>query len=558
MRVLTSTAEPTSPPGTENVPDSVREGAEGAVDSLGPFWGVLSTVAIAVAIAVGVVLLGSVLVSVALHRRPRLGDQIARCRMPVLAVAVFVAARIGLGLTASDVSWYTGLNFVLVAGIISSLGWLVLRVVRIVEERVLDKYAAEGVEDRRDRKIRTQTVLLRRVIQVAVIVIVVSVILLTIPQVRAVGAGLLASAGVISVVAGLAVQSTLTNVFAGIQLVFTDAIRVGDVVIADEVYGTVEDITLSYVVVKVWDGRRVIYPSSHFTTTAFENWTRTGSALSGTVEIEVDWRAPVNAVRDRLKALLKSTELWDGKDGSIQVSEAMSGTMTLRVAVSARNAGDLWDLRCLVREDLVTYLRTEHPESIYAQRFAESPALSPEHPVQTEEPEAPEHGQPKDRKHDAGPAGSAASATPGAGSVRPPRTPTSPLPRVDPSDGKSTTGTTDTTDRKGATDETGTTDASDTTDRQRQAADTGAVDAVTGSTPLTRSSEDSSMFTGSISAVERNREFAGPGEAAYAARKERAERDAAADAPVDGEPADADRADHADRERAPEEDLSGR
>lgn len=521
--VLTSTggegsAESTGTPGPtpENVPDSVREGAEGAVNSLGPFWGMLSTVAIAVAIAIAVVVAGWLLLNTVLRRKPGMRGQLAKCRIPVLTAAVLLAARIALGLTASDYPWFNGVNFLLMGGIVGSLAWLALRVVQIVEERLLGKYASEGVDDRRDRKIRTQTVLLRRVIQAAIIVIAVSVILLTIPQVRAVGAGLLASAGVISVVAGLAVQSTLTNVFAGIQLAFTDAIRVGDVVIADGVYGTIEDITLSYVVVKIWDGRRVIYPSSHFTTTPFENWTRTGSALSGTVEIDVDWRAPVDATRERLKALLESTELWDGKDSSIQISEALNGTMKLWVAVSARNAGDLWDLRCLVREDLVTFLRSEHPEAIYAQRFAEAPALAPvgvASPAPQEAGEATDAtdthggagtaGSASEQGHDAGPAGSGAGtgSEPGIGTGtgaatgQQPRTPTSPLPRIE---------------------------AGAETGQSRQPADTGATAAVTGSTPLTRSSDDSSVFTGSISAVERNREFAGPGEAAFAERKEKA------------------------------------
>ncbi|REE04131.1 mechanosensitive ion channel family protein [Citricoccus nitrophenolicus] len=524
-----STADPSGSP--ENVQDSVREGAEGAVDSLGPFWGMLSTVAISVAFALAVLVVAWLLVNALLRRKPQLRNQVARCRVPVAVAAVLLAVRIALGLTASTYAWFNGANFLLMAGIIGSLAWLALRVVRIVEERLLGKYASEGVDDRRDRKIRTQTVLLRRVIQAAVIVIAVSIVLLTIPQVRAVGAGLLASAGVISVVAGLAVQSTLTNVFAGIQLAFTDAIRVGDVVIADGVYGTIEDITLSYVVVKIWDGRRVIYPSSHFTTTPFENWTRTGSALSGTVEIDVDWRVPVDATRERLKALLESTELWDGKDSTIQVSEALGGTVKLWVAVSARNAGDLWDLRCLVREDLVNFLRSEHPEAIYAQRFAEMPVQAPSLAPVGAEPGAvkssagePGTGVPAGQDHDGGASGGASGGAAGGAAALQPRTPTSPLPQVNPGTGQQPT--------------------------------TGATTAVTGSTPLTRSSDDSTVFTGSITAVERNREFAGPGEAAFAERKEKAaEADRAESEPGDG--AAPDSAEDGEPQRRPGLDATG-
>ena len=138
-------------------------------------------------------------------------------------------------------------------------------------------------------------------------------------------AGVLASAGVVSVVAGLAMQSTLSNVFAGIQLAFTDAIRVGDVIIIEGNYGHVEEITLSNVVIKSWDLRRFVYPSAYFVATPFENWTRVGSELLGTVELDVDWRVPLDQLRGRLKRLLDSTDLWDGKLGTIEVVHATGG-----------------------------------------------------------------------------------------------------------------------------------------------------------------------------------------------------------------------------------------
>jgi small-conductance mechanosensitive channel len=515
---------------TNTVPDTVQEGAQGAVESLGPFWGVLSTVLVGVLIALVVVVVATLLINVVLRGRPELRRQVARCRVPVAVALSLMAIRIALGLTASEYDWFEGTNFLLLSGIIGALAWLALRIVKIVEERVLAKYKSAGEDDRRDRKIQTQTVLIRRILESLIIVIAVAVILLTIPQVRAVGAGLLASAGVLSVVAGLAVQSTLTNVFAGIQLAFTDAIRVGDVVTVDEVNGIIEDITLSYVVIKIWDGRRVIFPSSHFTTTPFENWTRVGSALSGTVEMEVDWRVPMEEARDRLKALLESTELWDGKEGSLQVTDALGGMVKIRAVVSARNSGDLWDLRCLVREDLVTFLRSEHPEAIYAQRLADGVSvLSPAY-AETGEAEAAaggpgqaEAGRSPER-HDDGASGS----LPGVGSrpdrAREPRPTTSALPRV------------------------GSANGSHAATGQHQAV-TGEP-TVTGSTPLTKASEDSSMFTGSITAIERNREFSGPGEKAYQERKEKvAQADGGAGDDEDGVHARAGRDSAADGER---------
>jgi small-conductance mechanosensitive channel len=501
---------------SNTVPDTMEEGAQGAVDSLGPFWGILSTVLVGVAIALAVVVAASLLFNVVLRSRPELRRQVARCRVPVTVALTLMAVRVSLGLTASEYEWFEGTSFLLLAGIIGALAWLALRIVQVVEERVLRKYKSAGEDDRRDRKIQTQTVLIRRILEALIIVIAVAVILLTIPQVRAVGAGLLASAGLLSVVAGLAVQSTLTNVFAGIQLAFTDAIRVGDVVTVDDVNGIIEDITLSYVVIKIWDGRRMIFPSSHFTTTPFENWTRVGSELSGTVEMEVDWRVPMEEARDRLRALLESTELWDGKEGSLQVTDALGGMVKIRAVVSARNSGDLWDLRCLVREDLVTFLRSEHPEAIYTQRLVESVTVLSPPSAETDEagseaasPDRQEAGQ-SPARHDGGATGS----VPGAGSrpdqARESRPTTSALPRVGSSNGShAATG-------------------------QHQAV-TGDEATATGSTPLTKASEDSSMFTGSITAIERNREFSGPGEKAYQERKDKvAQADGAADEGTEG------------------------
>ena len=177
----------------------------------------------------------------------------------------------------------------------------------MIEAGILGRYQETGVEHRRERRIRTQTILIRRILNAVIVVVAVAVVLLGVPEVRSLGAGLLASAGVISVIAGLAVQSTLTNVFAGFQLAFTDAIRVGDVVDTEGVFGTVEEITLSNVVLKLWDGRRMVYPSSHFTTQPFENWTRVGAEVSGVVELDVDWRVPMDALRARLTHCLLYT-----------------------------------------------------------------------------------------------------------------------------------------------------------------------------------------------------------------------------------------------------------
>ena len=168
---------------------------------------------------------------------------------------------------------------------------------------------------------------------------------------------MLASAGLLSIVAGLAAQSSLANVFAGVQLAFTDALRVGDIVIVDEHWGTIEEITLTYVVVASWDGRRWIVPSTVFISKTFENWTRSSPKLLGTVEFDLDWLVPVEAARVELQRIVRRSDLWDGRTVSMQVTEATGGYVKVRATVSAATSGDLWDLRCYVREELITWLQ---------------------------------------------------------------------------------------------------------------------------------------------------------------------------------------------------------
>ena len=180
----------------------------------------------------------------------------------------------------------------------------------------------------------------------------------------------LASAGVISVIVGLAAQQTLGNVFAGLQLAFTDAIRVGDVVVADDKKetGSVEEITLSYVVVRIWDERRLIIPCRYFTQTPFENWTRRAAAQLGTVELKLDWTAPMALIRSKVEQLLNSTDLWDGRTWGVQVADSDENTVTVRILVSAKSSGTLSDLRAFLREQLISWIVTEEPWARPAQR----------------------------------------------------------------------------------------------------------------------------------------------------------------------------------------------
>uniref|UniRef100_UPI00321655BA mechanosensitive ion channel family protein n=1 Tax=uncultured Arthrobacter sp. TaxID=114050 RepID=UPI00321655BA len=177
-------------------------------------------------------------------------------------------------------------------------------------------------------------------------------------------------------VAGLAAQTSLVNVFAGIQLAFTDAIRVDDVVVVQKEWGRIEEITLTYVVVHIWDDRRLILPSTYFTTTPFENWTRRQSEVMGTVEFDLDWRAPVEDMRAELKKVLATTELWDERVGILQITDATAGFVRVRILVSAADSAQLFDLRCLIREELVLFLQQEHPTALPHVRLESLGAVS--------------------------------------------------------------------------------------------------------------------------------------------------------------------------------------
>src|SRR5690606_19219178 len=184
------------------------------------------------------------------------------------------------------------------------------------------------------------------------------------PEMRAVGTSLLASAGIVSIVAGLAAQSILGNLIAGIQIAFTDAIRVGDVVVVEGEWGRIGEINLSYVIVNVWDERRLVLPCSYFTTNPVETWTRRSDRIMGAVFMDLDWRVPMDAVRERFQQVIDASPAWDRRTSSVFVTDSQGGFVTVRFVMSAKDSGDLWAIRCEVREKMMTWLQQEHPEAL--------------------------------------------------------------------------------------------------------------------------------------------------------------------------------------------------
>ncbi|MGC4875630.1 mechanosensitive ion channel family protein [Micromonospora sp. DT43] len=278
-------------------------------------------------------------------------------------LAVQFAVRFSTGY-AVGVSWRRLLLHLLVLCVIASVAWLVAALLIVVEDTALARFRVDVPNNRHARRVRTQVVMLRRLTVAVIVILTVGVMLMTFPSVRGIGAGVLTSAGVVGVVAALAAQSLLGNVFAGLQLAFSDAVRLDDVVVVEGEWGRIEELTLSYVVVQIWDDRRLILPTSYFTSTPFQNWTRTEAAVLGTAEFDVDWAVPVQTMREELRRLVEGTELWDGRVCVLQITDATGGTVRVRALVSAADAGSLWDLRCLVREHLVAWIRDNRPTAM--------------------------------------------------------------------------------------------------------------------------------------------------------------------------------------------------
>ena len=353
-----------------------QSGAEAAVATtidltlliLGPIVGAF------VGIVVSVLL--SALARKALSKAATASSILARVRRPGhFTFAAWGAwAGLGIALVNPNLSDWNGtsittfLMHVLLIVALACLTWMAYAAAWVFEDAAK---ARQDSDQGRSRRFETQAQVLRRLTQSIVVVVGAVAIIGTFEVARQAMTTVLASAGVISVIAGLAAQQTLGNVFAGLQLAFTDAIRVGDVVVAGDKHetGSVEEITLSYVVVRIWDERRLIIPCRYFTQTPFENWTRRAAAQLGTVELKLDWSAPMTLIRTKVEQLLTSTDLWDGRTWGVQITDSDEYTVTVRVLVSAKNSGHLSDLRAFLREQLISWIVTEEPWARPAQRI---------------------------------------------------------------------------------------------------------------------------------------------------------------------------------------------
>ncbi len=345
-------------------------------------WTLLG-VAIAIALVAVIVIVGIIaLVTRMIARRwPGVYRTFGPARRRLRVLLFLIATWIAVSLTLPEPTWRQPINQIFTILVIGASAWLLGAIVRLLFDRVQRRYDITADDNRVARRIQTQLTIVRRLATVVIGVLALAAMLLTFPGAQAAGASLLASAGLVSVVAGLAAQSSLANVFAGMQLAFSDAIRIDDVVIVEGEFGRIEEITLTYVVVGIWDQRRMVLPSTYFTTTPFENWTRESAELMGTIDLDVDWRVDLDAMRLELTRIVEESPLWDGRVANIVATDATGGSVRVRPLVSARDAGALWDLRCHVREKLVAWVRRSQPEALPIQRVELPAAASLEEAV---------------------------------------------------------------------------------------------------------------------------------------------------------------------------------
>ncbi len=255
-----------------------------------------------------------------------------------------------------------GLRRSLGLAFIAGLGWTVTAKIQAVFDTYLEQTGPdESRVDRRRR--RTKLTVFRRLTTVGVLALTAGFMLMTIPVVRTVGLSLFASAGVAGIVVGLAARPTISNLIAGIQIAVTQPIRIGDQVIAEGEFGTIEEITATYIVVRIWDERRMVVPLSTFLEKPFQNWTRESTRMLGAVMLYVDYSVPVGELRTALQDMLRRTPLWDGCVWNLQVTDLKERCMEIRALVSARDSGAAFDLRCFVREEMVRFIAERHPDA---------------------------------------------------------------------------------------------------------------------------------------------------------------------------------------------------
>lgn len=283
---------------------------------------------------------------------------------PLRLLGALICARFVLPLVGLPPQYRSPLSHGLLVLTILASGWVLVKAVRVFEEAANRRFEHADAEDLRARAVRTQVRGVRNIADFVVFVLTLGFALTTFESVRQIGNGVLASAGLAGIILGFAAQKTLATLLAGVQLTLTQRIRVDDIVIIEGEWGSIEEIRLTYVIVRIWDKRRLVVPATYFIEKPFENWTRSSSDLLGTVNLWLDYSVPVDDIRAELKRILDASEHWDEEAWGVVVTDANERAMLVRPLVSAKDASAHWNLRCEVREKLISYVQRNHPGAL--------------------------------------------------------------------------------------------------------------------------------------------------------------------------------------------------
>jgi small-conductance mechanosensitive channel len=289
---------------------------------------------------------------------------IKHCRRPARMIITLIAVYLAMPLT--DLTPGTSIFIKQLMGILltASICWLLIQMSHVLESFIVHQFRIDTADNLRARRIHTQLRILKKVIIVIISILGVAAMLMNFEKVHQLGTSILASAGIAGIIVGLAAQRSLGTLIAGVQIAFTQPIRLDDVVIVEDEWGRIEEITLTYVVVRIWDLRRLILPITYFIEKPFQNWTRTTSDILGTVFIYTDYTLPLENVRSELERILRESPLWDRNVWNLQVTNATERGIELRALMSASDASKAWSLRCEVREKLLKFIQENYPQNL--------------------------------------------------------------------------------------------------------------------------------------------------------------------------------------------------
>jgi small-conductance mechanosensitive channel len=326
----------------------------------------------------GVIAMGALLLALILHRvatlvlrrltrhRPMAANVVDRAEAPMAWLVPLLLLSLALRWTPAPLApgVLNAIDHLLLIGLIASATWLGVRCIGAAQAFAMHAFPLDTADNLQARRVLTQVRVLGRTAIVLLILIGIAAALLTIPGVRQLGTSLLASAGLAGLALGLAAKPVLSNLLAGLQIALTQPIRIDDVVIVQNEWGRIEEITTTYVVVHLWDDRRLIVPLNYFIQNPIQNWTRTTSQLTGTVYLWLDYRTPLAPLREELKRLCAAAPEWDKRVCVLQVTDTNEHAMQLRVLASSADSGRSWDLRCRLREGLIAFVQQHHPQCL--------------------------------------------------------------------------------------------------------------------------------------------------------------------------------------------------